>query len=130
MKKSIKYVLIGIIGISAFTSFFILSSILLSNEGPPPLESVSDISLVVDYNNGTIKQVGNFTLDGGKTTAFDALDKWCEVRYDDFGWGIIVREIDSVSGNWIYMVNDQSPSIGSDSYPLEDGDIVEWEKID
>lgn len=128
MKKSYKYLIIVIIGISAFTSLFLINSLLFNP--PPTLETVSDISLTVDYNNNTFKRVDNFNLDGGKTTAFDALDKWCDVSYEDFGWGIIVRGIDGVSGNWIYMINNQSPSVGASYYPLEDGDFVAWQKLD
>jgi len=93
------------------------------------LEFVSDISLSVDYNNGTVKSRLNFTLDSGKTTAFDALDKWCEIDYEDFGWGIIVREIDNVRGNWIYKINGFSPSIGASAFTLEDGDLIDWQLV-
>jgi len=96
---------------------------------PETLESVEDISLFVDYNNGTIKTRTNFTLDNGKTTAFDALDKWCIIIYEDFGWGIMVRAIDEVSGNWIYMINSFSPSVGASVYPLKSGDNVTWQLV-
>ncbi|GAI87045.1 unnamed protein product [marine sediment metagenome] len=100
MRKKIKFVLITLIGVSAFASLIIFNFNLYKK--PETLESVKDISLFVDYNNGTIKTRTNFTLDNGKTTAFDALEKWCIIIYDDFGWGIIVRAIDGVSGSWIY----------------------------
>ena len=128
MKKLLKYVIIAIIGVTAFTSLFLITAFVYQEA--PKLESVSNINLTVDYNNNTIKIRSNFTLDGGKTSAFDALDKWCEIRYDDFGWGLIVREIDGVSGNWIYKVNNQSPSVGASSYSLENGDQVDWQKLD
>ena len=95
---------------------------------PDTLELVTDLNLHVDYNNGSIKIRQNFTLSGGKTTAFDALALWCEISYDDYGWGIIVREIDGIGGNWLYFINDISPSVGSDLYPLENGDSIRWER--
>lgn len=127
MRKKIKFFLITLIGVSAFTSLIIFNFNLYKK--PETLESVKDISLFVDYNNGTIKTRTNFTLDNGKTTAFDALDKWCIILYEDFGWGIIVRAIDGVSGSWIYMINSFSPSVGASVYPLESGDLVTWQLV-
>ncbi len=127
MRKKIKFVLITLIGVSAFASLIIFNFNLYKK--PETLESVKNISLFVDYNNGTIKTRTNFTLDNGKTTAFDALEKWCIIIYDDFGWGIIVRAIDGVSGSWIYMINSFSPSVGASVYPLKSGDLVTWEHV-
>jgi len=127
MRKKIKFILIALIGVSAFASLIIFNFNLYKK--PETLESVEDISLFVDYNNGTIKTRTNFTLDNGKTTAFDALDKWCIIIYEDFGWGIMVRAIDEVSGNWIYMINSFSPSVGASVYPLKPGDNVTWQLV-
>jgi len=127
MRKKIKFILIALIGVSALASLIIFNFNLYKK--PETLESVEDISLFVDYNNGTIKTRTNFTLDNGKTTAFDALDKWCIIIYEDFGWGIMVRAIDEVSGNWIYMINSFSPSVGASVYPLKSGDNVTWQLV-
>ena len=126
MKKKIKFALIGIIGIISFSTLITIN--LNLKKTPDTLESVTDLNLHVDYNNGSIKIKQNFTLSAGKTTAFDALALWCEILYDDYGWGIIVREIDGIGGNWLYFVNDVSPSVGSDLYPLENGDSIRWER--
>jgi len=127
MKKKVKNTLIIIIGISLLASLLIFNLALYQK--PEPLESVNNISLSVDFNNGTVKTRLNFTLDNGKTTAFDALDKWCEIDYDDLGWGIIVREIDNIRGNWIYKINGFSPSIGASVFTLKDGDLIEWQLV-
>ena len=124
MRKKVKLITIAIVAVSAFVSLIIVNFILY--EKPETLEGVEDISLFVDYNNGTIKTRTNFTLDNGKTTALDALEKWCIIRYDDFGWGIIVREIDGVSGSWIYTINNFFAEVGASVYPLESGDLVTW----
>lgn len=126
MEQKKKYILIAIIGISLF-SMLILFNLSLYNP-PNNLERVDNITLIVDYNNGTIKMHENFTLSEGKTTAFDALNEWCDIQYDDFGWGIIVRAIDGISGNWLYYINGNAPGIGSDAYPLNNGDLVKWQK--
>ena len=127
MRKKVKNTLIVLVGVSLLATLLIFNLNLYKK--PESLEYVVDISLSVDYNNGTVKTRHNFTLDNGKTTAFDALDKWCETDYDDFGWGIIVREIDNVRGNWIYKINGFSPSVGASVYTLKDGDLIEWQLV-
>ena len=127
MRKKIKFVLITLIGVSALASLIIFNFNLYKK--PETLESVEDISLFVDYNNGTIKTRTNFTLDNGKTTAFDALDKWCIIRYAESPLGILVTEIDGVSGSWIYTVNNYFAEVGASVYPLESGDLVTWKHI-
>ena len=127
MKKQIKFLLIALVGVTLLTTLLIFN--LSMYEKPETLESVNDISLSIDYNNGTVRIELNFTLDSGKTTAFDALDKWCEIDYDDFGWGIIVREIDNVRGFWIYKINGFGPSVGASVYTLKDGDLIEWQRV-
>jgi hypothetical protein len=127
MKKKLKFVTIALIGISAFSVLIFINFRLYQK--PEPLDSVENISLTVNFNNGTIKTRTNFTLDNSKTTAFDALEKWCNIRYEDFGWGIIVREIDGISGNWIYTINSFSPSVGASAYTLKNGDSVGWELV-
>jgi len=127
MRKKVKITLIIIVGVSLLASLFIFNLSLYKK--PETLESVNNISLTVDFNNGTVKARLNFTLDSGKTTALDAVDMWCEIDYDDFGWGIIVREIDNVRGNWIYKINGFSPSVGASVYTLKDGDLIEWQRV-
>ena len=128
MKKQIKFILIAIIGISCFTLLIFINVSLYKT--PQTQTTVEDISLIVDYNNGTIKEHYNFTLDEGKTTAFDALDKWCDIEYQDYSWGIIVRVIDGVSGSWLYMVNNNQPGVSAAIYPLTNGDVVKWIRVD
>ena len=128
MRKKVKNILIVLVGVSLLASLLIFNLSLYKK--PEPLESVTDISLSVDYNNGTVKTRTNFTLDNGKTTAFDALEKWCIIRYVDYGiQGKFVTEIDDISGNWIYTVNTFSPGRGASVYTLKNGDLIEWQLV-
>ena len=126
MEKKLKFSIIAIIGISSFTVLLIANFSLYPNPNTSSKEIVNNINLIVDYNNGTIKIHENFTLDNWKTTVFDALDKWCDVIIIDYVWGIFVSEIDGVSGNWIYMVNNSTPYVAAHNYQLNDGDEVKW----
>jgi len=127
MRKKVKFILIALVGISAFAFLIIFNFDLYKK--PETLESVEDISLFVDYNNGTIKTRTNFSLDNSKTTALDALEKWCIIRYVESPQGIFVTEIDGVSGSWIYTINNFFAGVGAAAYPLESGDVVTWKHI-
>ncbi|MFX0041361.1 MAG: DUF4430 domain-containing protein [Candidatus Hodarchaeota archaeon] len=127
IKEFNKYILVAIIAIASFSSFFVFSSSLEVGEVNKPQREVNDITLIVDYGNGTIKIIENFDLKDYNTTAFDALITWCNVDYHDYGdMGILVEEVDGVKGNWRYTVNDDFPGVSSDKYNLRDGDIVKW----
>lgn len=128
MKKRYKLTIIAVLGIICFSMLLWFNFSLYKGPVNEKKDIVNGISLIVDYNNGSIKNHNNFTLENGKTTAFDALDKWCDIRYMDYGWGIIVVEIDGVEGGWIYLVNDYSPNVGALVWSLNDGDEVKWQK--
>lgn len=126
MDKKLKFLIIAVIGISSFLMLILINFNLISTPTVSTKESVNNISLFVDYKNGNIKVHENFTLDNGKTTAFDALDNWCDIKYIDYGWGVFVSEIDGIKGGWIYLVNNNAPNIGAPDYSLNDGDEVKW----
>ena len=122
MKQKKKYILIAIIGVTLF-SLLILVNFSLK---PDKLETVENITLIVDYNNSTIKTRANFTLSEGKTTAFDALNQWCEIQYAVYGIRYFVIAIDGIGGNWLYFINGNLAGEGSNVYALNNGDVVEW----
>ena len=127
LKKFNKYILIGIIGFASFASFFVYSTSVQISEINERQRTVSNINLIVDYGNGTVKINENFELTDYNTTAFDALIKWSKVEYKDYGeMGILVDSINGVKGNWRYSVNGDFPGVSSNKYNLKDGDIIEW----
>jgi hypothetical protein len=127
MRKKFKFIIIALIGIMSFTTLTIIYFSL--KQTPPTLERVEGLNLYVDYNNGSIKIRENFTLDGGKTTAFDALAKWCIIQYTISGRAFFIRKIDGIEGSWIYYVNNYFPGDASNLYPLENGDSINWTRV-
>jgi hypothetical protein len=126
MKKT-KAAIVGLIAIACFTTLFIVVLNPLNQGVGPSSGGVNNISIIVDYGDGTKKVREKFSLPVGKTTAFDALNKWCDVQYKDYGlMGYFVTSIDGKSGNWIYFVNNQSPNVSSTKFYLKDGDMVKW----
>jgi len=126
MKKT-KAAIIGLIAIACFTTLFFVVLNPLNRGVNPTSDGVDNISVIVDFGDGTKKEKEMFSLPAGQTTAFDALNKCCDVEYKDYGlMGYFVTSIDGKSGNWIYFVNDQSPNVSSSKFYLNDGDLVKW----
>ena len=126
-KRFNKFILVAILATASFTSFFVFTSSIKTAEVNEPLQEVQDISLIVDYGNGTVKTLENFELTDYNTSAFDALIKWCEIEYKDYGeYGILVEGIDGIQGNWRYFINEDFPGVSSSKYNLKNGDIVKW----
>ncbi len=129
-----KHGVIGTIGVACFASLIFLSygifPFMSRPATEPPNENVENITLIVDYRNGTIDRWENITLLEGKTTVFDALDKFCDIEYTDYGTlGLLVVEINGLRNNvdgWLYGVNGERPSYSCDAYNLKDNDIVNW----
>jgi hypothetical protein len=127
IRKLNKYFLIGIIAAASFASFFVFSSSLEVGEVNKTQKIATDLTLVVDYGNGTIKTQDNFELTNYNTTAFDALVKWCEVEYIEYGeLGILVDNIDGIQGNWRYSINGDFAGVSSNKYNLKNGDTIKW----
>ncbi len=134
--KMLKNIFIGILGAICFSSLLVynywLSTGVASideDSDETPLEVVEDITLIVDFGDGTVKIWKDFTLTEGKTSVLDALDKYCDIKYEDYGWGILVTEIDGVEGDWVYEVNGEQPGHGADRHYLRDGDEIEWSLV-
>jgi hypothetical protein len=126
-KKANKFVLIAIIAIASFSSFFVFTSSIEVSEVNEPLREVQDITLIVDFGNGTIITRENFELSEYNTTAFDALNFWYDLEYTDYGdMGILVEDVEGRRGNWRYSINDEFPGVSADKYNLKSGDIVKW----
>jgi len=127
LKKFNKFALIAILASASFTSFFVFTFSIEIAEVNEPLRNVQDISLIVDYGNGTIRTWEDFELSDYNTTAFDALKNWCEIEYTDYGdMGILVESVDHIRGNWRFSINDDFPGVSANKYNLQNGDIVKW----
>ena len=127
LKKFNKYILIVILATASFASFFVFTSSVDVRDVNEPIREVQDITLIVDYGNGTVKTWESYELTNYNTTAFDALVKWCGTEITDYGdMGIIVESINSLEGNWRYSINDEFPGVSANKYNLKNGDIVKW----
>ncbi|MFX1527913.1 MAG: DUF4430 domain-containing protein [Promethearchaeota archaeon] len=126
-RKINKFALIAILGVASFTSLFIYISNFSVGTINEPKQEVYDITLVVDYGNGTLITVDNMNLINYKTTAFDALNYSCNVLYKDYGeMGYLVEAVNGTYGNWLFYVNDEYIVAAANFYNLDNGDVVKW----
>ena len=135
--KSKKYILITMIGITSFTGLLFfnnnMNAFISGDQGNSLKERVVDITLIVNYDNGTILTKENFTLDNYKITVYDALNKWCDVELESTALGYIVKAIDGIYLSWVYDMTDKNgtPIYGLDvtKEVLDDGYTIHFHKI-
>ena len=98
--------------------------------------TVSNLTLKIDFNNGTILVFTNVTLTDRYTTVFDLTAFHSTIKYKLFRFGasayFYITEINGLTENlgqawyWQYWVDGVYTSIGANGYQLEDHDVVEW----
>jgi hypothetical protein len=141
MKKKIKYLFIGVIGISSFTILIIFNFVILPNlqsNSNQPINNnrekkfeVRNISVYIDYSGVKENDLfQNLNLTNYETTAYHALLNCCVIKIKDFGWGVYVEEINGVGIGWIYWINnDAPPSMPSNYFYLMDNETVNWKYV-
>jgi len=141
MNRKTKFISIGLISIISFTFLFVISFTLFpnlqasinsnNNDGRTLQQEVSNITIIIDYSDVKDNEVFfNVTLSNHSTTVYHAILKVCEVRVQDYGWAIYVKEINGVGTGWTYNVNDDPlPNIPVDYFYLMDNDTIKWTHI-
>ena len=132
--KTKKIMFIMMIGISSFSGLIFfnnnMNAFISGNQGNTLKEKVVDITLTVDFDNGTILTWENFTLNNYKITVYDALNKWCDVELESTSLGYIVKGIDGIHLSWVYDMTDKNgtPIYGLDvtKEVLDDGYTINF----
>lgn len=105
-----------------------------SNENPNMVKPAYNLTLYIDYGNGTVEKHFNLNLtDVLNITVFDLLLKVAVVNYSWYGDAVFVDAINGVFNNennsnrwWQYWVNGELPMIAANQYYLENDSLVEW----
>jgi hypothetical protein len=100
------------------------------------LPIVTNLTLKIDFDNGTILEWTNVTLLEHYTSAFDLTAAKTQIKYKIFQFGASAYfYITTINGKaeivdqalyWQYFVNESYTSIGANGYQLQDNDVVEW----
>jgi hypothetical protein len=99
-------------------------------------QTVSNLTLIINYNNGTTISYSNCTLNNSYTSAFDLLRAYARVEFycQKFGQrnsffvtSVDGRAQDAVEGRyWQYWVNGVYAQVASNVYVCQDNDVIEW----
>lgn len=141
MKKTLKYILIASIGTFCFTALIVANFIIIpelaksvgndnedNNGDSEKSKDVYNITLIVDFKGQKENiKIEDFSLHDEETTAFDAVNKWCDVIYEIYPSGdYYLTHINDVGEGWIYHVNDDYPNCAVNRYNLKNEDVVEY----
>jgi hypothetical protein len=99
-------------------------------------EIVNNITLIVDFNNGTIETTENITQENSFTSVFDLMAFHNQIIYEMFTFGsshsFLITSINNLENNeqetnyWQYWVNGEYAMVASNEYQLENNDTVTW----
>ncbi|MFW9936910.1 MAG: hypothetical protein ACFFD5_04635 [Candidatus Thorarchaeota archaeon] len=141
MENKKKFIIIGFIGFSAFFLLILFNFIVLQNYQPnlnqtnenrnEKLYMVENITVLIDYSGiKDNERYENINLINYETTAYHALLNCCDVKIQDYGWGLFVIEINNVGPGWVYNVNnDPPPSIPVNFFYLLNNDTIKWKHV-
>jgi hypothetical protein len=95
-------------------------------------ETRTNLTLIVNYKNGTIEEYKEIDLNNHYTTVFDLVNKCCTIEYTIYCWSpisLFITRINNIGVGWIYKVNDyMTPSACNTVSPLDDS-IIYWEFV-
>ena len=99
-------------------------------------EIVNNITLIIDFNNGTIETTLNITQENSFTSVFDLIAFHNQIIYEMFNFGtspsFIITSINDLGNNkqeanyWQYWVNEEYAMVAINEYQLENNDTVTW----
>lgn len=94
------------------------------------------VNTTIFYKNGTVYNYLNTSKKAElseDTHVFYILKLVAKIEYDDYGWGVYIKEINGLHENqdgnshfWFYYVNGKQPPVGANKYFLSNDDVVEW----
>lgn len=140
--KTLKFLLIGIIASISLT-FLILFQLGVfippnnngnGDNGQPVMykESVSNITLYIDYGNETVDILVGYSLYNYNTSVFHALDMYYDLEYEYYAIyeDYLITSINGISQNsthaWHFWVNGVISPIGCYKYALDNDSIINW----
>ena len=116
-----------------FSSLMIVNFVFLPSINlPSPAEGsvmVDNVTLVVNFKNGTMIERNNLFTNKVNATVFDLLDREFGVHYRIYPNGYFVTSINGATGGYVYSVDGVSPGVASNLYPLANDSIIIWTKV-
>lgn len=95
-------------------------------------ETRTNLTLIVNYKNGTIDEFKEIDLNNHYTTVFDLVNTCCDIEYNIYCWAvptIFITHINAIGVGWIYKVNDYMTPAGCNTVSPVDDSIIYWEFV-
>ncbi|MHA1339316.1 MAG: DUF4430 domain-containing protein [Promethearchaeota archaeon] len=95
-------------------------------------EMAENLTLRVDFKNGTILEFTNVSLENHYTSVFDLLNKCCDIKYQIYCWNpvaIYVTYINNVGVGWTYKLNGVIVNLAANYVAVQNNSIVLWEFV-
>jgi len=92
-----------------------------------PRITVSNITVTVNYKNGTIQTKGNISSYTSNATVFDIMNNNFQLAYQSYPAGIIITGINGANYSWTFKVNGIIPSTTCDHVVVENDSRLEWD---
>ncbi len=98
---------------------------------PSVATTVSNLTLILDYGNGTIDRWEHLQVTAVKPSVFHLLEQKCNpVEYEDYNYDVLITGLNGKNGNetadWHFWVNGTYSPVGAKMARLSNDTWVEW----
>jgi hypothetical protein len=90
--------------------------------------TVANITITVNFQNGTVETKKNISSDVTNATVFDIMIASFEISYQSYSNGFFITRINGASNGWTYKVNGVGPSEACNFYVVENDSIIDWDQ--
>lgn len=97
-----------------------------------PTKHYKNITLEVDFNNGTIDIHTNLVISQNESSVFEILNKFYDLGFETYSYGKIITSIDDVANNvqtnqfWFFWLNQEYSNLGATTVFIDDDDVIVW----
>ena len=106
-------------------------SMTLDSQSNPFIASATDLTLIIDFGNGTVLTFDN--VEGNNV--LEVTNATVKVQSDWYGNSVFVTSIEGVSSDaesglwWQYWVNDELAPVAANNFLVQDGDVISWKRL-
>lgn len=92
-----------------------------------PRITVANITVTVNYKNGTIQTKSNISTYTSNATVFDIMNDNFQLVYQSYPAGIVITGINGANYSWTFKVNGVFPSNLCNHVVAENDSRIEWD---
>ncbi|MBD3187407.1 hypothetical protein GF325_11300 [Candidatus Bathyarchaeota archaeon] len=127
-KVILAVLIVTVSGISVL-SYALPSLMNLGNDGEDVCDNimfVENITIQVQYKNGTNELLEDLTKSTGDFTVFSIMSDHFTIEYEVYPNGYLITRINGKGDSWLYWIDGVSPGKASSLYCLKNDSFIEW----